>query len=187
MSETSGDRERLFPLIEKKHGKPVSHWLQLLSHCDSDKYSDQIAVLREGHGFSQAHANALVMFHRGSPSSKRFATPNDYFASLPKAHSLLARSIFSQLHSDFPHLDLVIAWNQPILRLGKENVFGLSASTTHLTINPFSPRVLSELANELKGFEVLKHTIRIPLNWEFDSAVLAKLVSLRLQELTPNR
>lgn len=187
MSESSGERERLFPQIENKHGKPVSHWLQLLSRCDSDKYSDQIAVLREGHGFSHAHANALVMFHRGSPSSKRFATPGDYFASLPNAHSVLARSIFSQLQSDFPDLELVIAWNQPILRLGKENVFGLSASTNHLTINPFSPRVLSELANELERFEVLKHTIRIPLDWKVDSAVLAKLVSFRLQEIASDR
>ena len=35
---------------------------------------------------------------------------------------------------------------------------------------------------------VLEHLVKEKnLNWEIDSAVLAKLVSLRLQELTPNR
>ena len=33
------------------------------------RYPEQMAYLRENHGFSQAHANALVMYSRGSTSS----------------------------------------------------------------------------------------------------------------------
>lgn len=32
------------------------------------KYPEQIAHLRENYGFAQAHANALVMYSRGSKS-----------------------------------------------------------------------------------------------------------------------
>ena len=36
------------------------------------KYPEQISHLRENYGFSQAHANALVMFSKGSKSTSKF-------------------------------------------------------------------------------------------------------------------
>jgi hypothetical protein len=61
MALNDGDRSQFFPAIEKKHGLPVSHWLSELSELGEAKYPEQIAYLRENHGFSQAHANAVVM------------------------------------------------------------------------------------------------------------------------------
>ena len=59
MTSGSGDRSAHFPAIEKKHGKPVTFWLKELKSLGEAKYADQISFLRERHGFSQAHANAL--------------------------------------------------------------------------------------------------------------------------------
>ena len=90
MPTNDGDRSQFFPAIEKKHGLPVSHWLSELSELDEAKYPEQIAYLRENHGFSQAHANAVVMHFRGSTTSKRFSTPKQYFAQLdPQKKKLL--------------------------------------------------------------------------------------------------
>jgi hypothetical protein len=45
------------------------------------KYAEQIAFLRENHGFSQAHANDVVLYSRGNTSSQRFGTLDDYLES----------------------------------------------------------------------------------------------------------
>ena len=72
-------RESHFPAIEKKYGEKMSYWLKVMAKLEGKKYPEQIAHLRENYGFSQAHANALVMYSRGSESSKRYETPAQYF------------------------------------------------------------------------------------------------------------
>ena len=47
---------------------------------------------------------------------------------------MLCLTTFVRNRSD---LDLVIAWNQPMLKQGKDYVFGLSASKAHLLIAPY--------------------------------------------------
>ena len=54
-----------FPAIEKKYGQPMSYWFDQMEQVADRKYPEQIAFLKENHGFSQAHANALVMYSRG--------------------------------------------------------------------------------------------------------------------------
>jgi len=65
MPTASGDRSAHFPVIEKKHGGPISLWIECVNDLGKAKYEEQIAFLRENHGFSQAHANALAMYVRG--------------------------------------------------------------------------------------------------------------------------
>ena len=69
MASDDGDRTKFFPAIEKKHGGPIAIWIERLKDLGDAKYPEQIAYLRENHAFSQAHANALVMYARGSTSS----------------------------------------------------------------------------------------------------------------------
>ncbi|NCZ67441.1 MAG: DUF4287 domain-containing protein, partial [Acidimicrobiia bacterium] len=55
------ERSAHFPAIEKKHGKPVSHWLKLLAPLRGRPYTEQMALLQGRHRFSRNHANAVVM------------------------------------------------------------------------------------------------------------------------------
>ena len=53
-----------FPSIEKKYGKPISYWQQLLheyrtQHPDA-KHMQQVAWLKSEHGLGHGHANAIV-------------------------------------------------------------------------------------------------------------------------------
>jgi len=182
----SGDRSEYFPKIEAKHGKPAEHWFDQLGMLESDKYPDQIGFLKNEHGFSQAHANAVVMFFRGSTTSKRHASPDDYFSKLTPAQKNLAKAIFRAIGERYPELELVIAWNQPMLRNEHDYVFGLSCSTHHLTINPFTRLVLDELAEQLADYDVLKYTIRLPLDYEIDKKLLWNMVRIRLDEIAQN-
>lgn len=183
MATDIGDRTRHFPAIEKKHGEKIATWLARLAELGDAKYPEQIAWLRENHGFSQAHANALVMYSRGSASSRRYATPGAYFASLPPRAARTSRAIFAAVSASFPALELVIAWNQPMMRTGGGYVLGVSASKNHLTVNPFSADVLASCAPKLKGCTVNKKTFTVPLDWSVDASLLRLLVKARLAEL----
>jgi uncharacterized protein len=183
MADDSGDRTKFFPAIEKKHGGPMSIWFDRLAELGDAKYPEQIAYLRENHGFSQAHANALVMYVRGSASSKRFQRPADYFDSLDPTAQKTAESVFATITDAYPDLELVIAWNQPMLRANGSYVIGLSAATNYLMLNPFSKDVLTEFAGRLSEYEVLKHTFRIPNDWKVDADLLHAMVAARLAEI----
>ena len=75
MAAKSGDRTAHWPAIEKKHGQTIDHWIGLVKAVPSGKYQDQIDLLRQEHGFSQAHANAVVMFARGASFAFTPLTP----------------------------------------------------------------------------------------------------------------
>ena len=183
MATGTGERSQFFPAIEKKHGHPVSHWFERLTELGDARYPEQIAHLREEHGFSQAHANAVVMQFRGSTTSRRHATPEAWFTAQDAAHAKTARAIFKAIMAKHPALELVVAWNQPMLRNDAGYVFGLSAAKNHLLINPMSTAALAKCAPKLKGYKVSKHTIKLPLDWKVDVTLLNALVKARLAEL----
>ena len=178
-----GDRTAHFAAIEKKHGQPAKYWLQLLSELESTKYQDQVDFLREGHGFSQAHANALVMYSRGSISSRRFSGPEAYFEKLTPQQAKTARAIFATIQKKYPKLELVMAWNKPMLKLGDAYVFGLSASSKHLLLAPFGNGILQKVEKTTTGLVVNKKTIQVPLDWKIDTGLLYALIQARLDEL----
>lgn len=183
MADTSGDRSRFFPAIETKHGGPISIWIDRLRELGDAKYPAQIAYLRENHGFSQAHANALVMYVRDSPSSKRFANPDECLASMDPVAATTARAIFAAIRKSHPGLELVVAWNHPMLRNEAGYVVGVSASKQGVLINPFSGAVLEQLGDRLTGYVVNKNTFRVPLDWKVDAALLGALAEARLAEM----
>ena len=183
MPVEKGDRTAHFASIEKKHGHPATYWLQLLSELESTKYQDQIDFLREGHGFSQAHANALVMYSRGSTSSRRFSGPEAYFEKLTPLQAKTAKAIFAAIQEKYPELELVTAWNKPMLKLGDVYIFGLSVSSKHLLLAPFGYGILQKVEKQTEGLVVNKKTIQVPLDWKIDTRLLHALIKARLAEL----
>ena len=121
---TNPDRSSYFPAIEKKYGQPMSYWFEQMERVSGEKYPDQIAFLRENYGFSQAHANALVMYCRGSKTAHRVTTVDEYLAPFDETKQKTVRAILNAITSKYRKAETVIAWNQPMVRLD-----GQSAST----------------------------------------------------------
>jgi hypothetical protein len=55
-----------FPSIEKKYGKPVAYWFELLENVLDKKHLEQVEWLKSEHGIGHGHANALVAHFRKS-------------------------------------------------------------------------------------------------------------------------
>lgn len=176
MSIPEGSREKYFPAIEKKYGEKMAYWLKVMKTLDGEKYPVQIAHLRENYGFSQAHANALVMYSRGSQSSKRFETPTQYFKSIPAAQAKTVKAIFTAIQSKYPQLELVVAWNQPMLKFDKNYIFGVSVATQHILIAPWNQDVLKKYAPKFSEYRVNKKTIALPNDWPVDAKLLQAIV-----------
>jgi uncharacterized protein YdhG (YjbR/CyaY superfamily) len=117
------------------------------------------------------------MYSRGSTTTRRFADPEAYFASLDDTKSRTMRTVFEVLQKKFPDLELVIAWNQPMLKRGKRYVFGASAASNHILLAPWDASVLATLGPRLSGYEVNKKTVRVPADWKVDKVLLHRLVA----------
>jgi uncharacterized protein YdhG (YjbR/CyaY superfamily) len=181
MAVDKSKRESHFPAIEKRYGEPMSYWFTQMKKVTGKKYPEQMAFLQENYGFSRAHANALVMFTRGSTSSRRHEKPKDYFATLDMEKARTIKKIFRIIQAKYPRLELVIAWNQPMLKDKERYVFGCSASKNHITIAPWDPKVLKKVAPMLEGYVVNKKTIRVPSDWKVDEKLLIAMVNENLK------
>lgn len=49
-----------FPSIEKKHGQPIDHWIQLVKKQKGMKHMEIVQWLKSEHGLGHGHANAIV-------------------------------------------------------------------------------------------------------------------------------
>ena len=175
-------REAHFPSIEKKYGHKMSYWFSVMKDLADEKYPAQIAFLRENHGFSQAHANALVMYSRGSLSAHRFETPTQFYKSISKDQAKTMRTIFKAITTKYPKAELVIAWNQPMVKIDGHYVFGASASSKHISISPWSTDVIAAFARKMEDLVVKKKTIGVPNDWDVDTKLILAMVKARLAE-----
>ena len=185
MPSDAGDRTRYWPAIEKKHGRPMQYWFDLMKGQEGRTYQQQVDMLRGEHGFSQAHANALVMYTRGSASQRRFATLDDYIDALAPEPAATVRAIVRAIARGCPDGAWVIAWNQPMLKAEGGYAFGISVSTSHILLAPWGTGVLESFAPRLKadGLTVQKKTFRVPLDWQPDTALLDEMVRARMAQL----
>jgi hypothetical protein len=53
-----------FPSIEKKYGKPISAWLELIRASELTRHMELVTWLKTEHGLGHGHANALVAYAR---------------------------------------------------------------------------------------------------------------------------
>lgn len=141
------------------------------------KYDEQMAFLQEGYGFSRAHANALVLYSRGNTTSKRFNTLDDYLKPLDATKCKTMRAIYDAIRAKFPKAEIVIAWNQPMVKIDGRYVFGASAQKAHILIAPFNADVIDDFRTRLADYQVNKKTIRVPVDWKVDKKLITDLVA----------
>jgi uncharacterized protein len=181
MAPSDGDRTRHWPAIEAKHGRPMRDWFDLLTEREDQRYPALMAYLQEEHGFGRTHANAVVQFHRGSTSSRRFSTLEDYLAAAEPTGAATVRAAFAGLLARHPGTSIEIAWNQPFLVQGEHRLLSISVQGGHLLAAPWSVEVLDAFRARLEAHEgvtaVLKKTFRLPSDRPVDPALLDDLVA----------
>lgn len=175
----SGDRTQYWPLIEKRYGQPMKYWFDVMKDLEGQKYPEQVRFLKEEHGFSQAHANALVMFSRGSASTRKYSTLAAYLAAeADEEQSITIKDIFKAASAKYPKGKVVIAWNHPLFMIGDQYIFGVSVTKKYLLIGPHTAGegAIKALKPLLEGYIVNKKTFQVPSDWEVDAKLVQNVV-----------
>ncbi|MBT2265172.1 DUF4287 domain-containing protein [Rhodococcus erythropolis] len=60
MTEPAKGPASYFPSIEKKYGRPIGEWQELIRGSDLAKHMELVNWLKSEHGMGHGHANALV-------------------------------------------------------------------------------------------------------------------------------
>ena len=115
-----------------------------------------------------------------SPKSK---SVDEYLASQDPAKARTLRSVIDFILTQFPELESKISWNVPTIHRKGKYVFGLAAYKDHLTLAPWSPRVIEDFKVRLGKFVVWESCFQIPVDWKIDKKLVKDLVRARLAEL----
>lgn len=187
MSTDPGDRTRHWPAIERRTGLPASHWLDLVRERIAEQgaaYDPLVTWLREEHGMTREHASALVLFARGSTTSRRVADLDGYLDGKDATGAATARAILDGLVARHPGTAITIAWNQPCLTRTDDGrrLFSVGVMTAHLTAAPWSVEVLDAFREDLaaRGLKVAAKTFRLPADWTVDTELLDAMVAAEL-------
>lgn len=107
---------------------------------------------------------------------------DDYLDRFPPEAAGTARAILTLIRDSIPGLDLVIAWNVPMLKAGSGYVLGLSIARRHITIGPWGDDVIGRFADRLEPYAHGTKSFNVPFDWPIDTTLLLDLVGYRLAE-----
>jgi uncharacterized protein len=115
----------------------------------------------------------------------RFYSLEDYLASLDSRKAKTIKAVIELILTQFPELEVKISWNVPQIHWNGKYVFGVSALKNHLSLAPWSARVIEafQVRLEQEKYVVRKNLFQIPVDWEIDAELLQNLVRARLAEL----
>jgi hypothetical protein len=51
-----------FPSIERKYGRPIAEWQQIVRESPLTKHMELVSMLRTEYGMGHGHANAVVAY-----------------------------------------------------------------------------------------------------------------------------
>jgi len=81
---------------------------------------------------------------------------------------------------DYPEAEVVIAWNNPMVRIDGKYVFGVTIHTKHILIAPFNSDVIEQFRYRLADYELNKKTIKVPVDWHVDQSLLRDMIAANL-------
>jgi uncharacterized protein YdhG (YjbR/CyaY superfamily) len=108
---------------------------------------------------------------------------DSYLASLdePKRSTLedLRRSILEVV----PEAEQCISYGMPAFKVRGNTVAGFAAFKSHLSYLPHSGSVLSQLGDDLAGYQSTKGSLHFAIDEPLPSTLVSKLIALRKREL----
>lgn len=118
-------------------------------------------------------------------STSRFASVDDYLASLDPVKAKTVSAIIDTILTNIPETSTKLAWNVPQFQYKGKYVGGASAAKNHVSFNPWSEAVLSDFRPRLEadGYTVLQSLFQVPVDWDVDQPLITDMVRARIAEL----
>ena len=112
----------------------------------------------------------------------RFTSFPDFYASLTPQQLEHISSLVEWVSQHYPQLEPVIAWNQPMFKLGTKYILGFMPTKNHTNLLTVTDTAITELEPLLTNYKHGTRSIQLPFAWEKDSDLLERIVAIRLDE-----
>ena len=116
----------------------------------------------------------------------RFASHDDYLATLPADQRAGLERLRGQIRDAAPEAREVFSYGVPAFRVGPgagKVLLGYAAMKSHLGLYVFEGELVARFADRLAGFSTAKGTIRFTPDAPLPAALVAEIVAARLAEI----
>jgi uncharacterized protein YdhG (YjbR/CyaY superfamily) len=110
-------------------------------------------------------------------------TVDDYFGTLDTETRAAFERIRTLALEIVPQTDQGGSYGMAALKYKDKGLLGFAAAKRHLSVFPFSSRVVDEVRDRLPGFDLSKGTIRFTVEKPLPDDVVREVVTLRLAEI----
>lgn len=108
---------------------------------------------------------------------------DDYFEGLDASTRAVLAHIRDLVIEMVPDAQQGTSYGMPAMKYMEKPLLGLLAAKDHLSIFPFSPRVVDAVREQLTDFGLSKGTIRFTANTPIPDEVVRQIISLRVDEI----
>ena len=105
-----------------------------------------------------------------------------YLATIEEPKRGTLQALRNTILEIIPDAEQVISYNVPAFRVHGRTVAGFAAFRNHLSYLPFSGSVLSQLADDLEGYEMTKSALHFPVDRPLPKTLVEKLIAARLEQ-----
>jgi uncharacterized protein YdhG (YjbR/CyaY superfamily) len=133
---------------------------------------------------------SVVGFVAGGPTRTSFLrivsgmpAVDDYFGGLDAGARAAFEHIRSLVMEVVPDAEQGISYGMAAMKYRQKPLLGFLAAAHHLSIFPFSSRVVDSVRDQLPGFESSKGTIRFTEARPLPDEVVRDIVELRIEEI----
>ena len=108
---------------------------------------------------------------------------DDYLAGLDEATGRVLGGIYARARALVPDVEQGTSYGMPALRYRGKPLVSAIETKHHLSLFPFSGKVVAAVAPDLDGYDVSKGTIRFSAEHPLPDAVVTRVVELRRAEI----
>lgn len=111
----------------------------------------------------------------------KYASFDEFYAALnPHQEQAVRRFVDHVVHAA-PDLELVLAWNQPMFKLGTRYVLGFMPTAKHINLLTIADDAITHFAGRLTGFTHGTRSIALPFDWDIDTALVSDIIEFQRQ------
>lgn len=105
-----------------------------------------------------------------------------YLSTLEEPKRTTLRQLRATILEIAPDAEQCISYGMPAFRLRGKLIAGFAAFKNHLSYLPHSGSVISELHDDVSGYETSKGALQFPIDVPLPKALVEKLIAVRVSQ-----
>ena len=112
----------------------------------------------------------------------KFSSFEEFYGSLPADQEQAIRRLVNFVAQRRTDLELVIAWNQPMFKLGRAYIIGFMPTKNHINLLTVTDTPVTAFAERIQSFTHGTRSIALPFDWQIDGQLVDDIIEFRIRE-----